>query len=184
MSTSNLKHMLCNSGVMDGSLVKMCGKTGDGMCRLVGDAFSIGSSPGLCQWAGVSPTGQPEGSHFPWTPLFRSPVKTDWFCLSPAGNYSNYPSLDADSSASQSNRECLMRLMGSCYVCCTPGLACSAPSADGLQLSPCSGPPFHTRGSGSSHWSSKGCLGHVCHQSHNFWGFRWGYHMEELETFW
>ena len=60
-----------------------------GTCRLVGDAFSIGSPLGLCQWVGVSLTGQPEGSHFSWTPLFRSPVKTDSLCLSPAGNYSD-----------------------------------------------------------------------------------------------
>ena len=38
----------------------MCGKTGDGMSRLVGDAFSVGSPPGLCQWMGMSLTGQPE----------------------------------------------------------------------------------------------------------------------------
>ena len=39
--------------------------------------------------------------------------------------------LSADSSASHGRRECLMRLMGSHYICCTPGLACSAPSAGG-----------------------------------------------------
>ena len=48
-----------NSGVVGGHLVELCRKTGDGMCGLVGDAFSIGSPPGLCQWAGVSPIGKP-----------------------------------------------------------------------------------------------------------------------------
>ena len=57
-------------------MVELCGKTGDRMCRLAGDAFSVGSSPGLCQW-GVSPTGQPEGNHSSWTPLFRSLAKMD-----------------------------------------------------------------------------------------------------------
>ena len=74
---------------------------------------------------GGSLTGQPEGSHFSWTPLFRSPVKTDSLCLSPAGNYSDetdslgFLPLSADSSASHGGRECPMRLMGSCYICCT-----------------------------------------------------------------
>ena len=84
-----LKHILCNSGVEGGCLVKMCGKTGDGTCGLVSDNFSISSPPGLCQWVGVSLTWQPEGSHFSWTPLFRSQAKTDWFCMSSAGNYSD-----------------------------------------------------------------------------------------------
>ena len=131
-------------------------------------APSLSSSPpGLCQWVGVSLTGQPKGSHFSWTPLFRFPIKTDWFCLSPAGNYEimmklnhwGFPLLRADSSAGCGSRECLTKLMGSCYICCTPGLACSAPSTGGEQLSLHSGSLSHTRGSGSSHWCGKGHLG-------------------------
>ena len=47
------------------------------MCGLVGDAFSVGPPPGLHQWAGVSPIGQPKGNHSSWTPLFRFPAKMD-----------------------------------------------------------------------------------------------------------
>ena len=39
--------------------------------------------------------------------------------------------LAADSSASCGSGECLIRLMGSHCICCTPGLACGAPSAGG-----------------------------------------------------
>ena len=39
--------------------------------------------------------------------------------------------LTADSFASHGGGECPIRLMGSCYICCTPGLACSAPSTGG-----------------------------------------------------
>ena len=39
--------------------------------------------------------------------------------------------LAADSSASHGGRECPMRLVGSHYICCTQGLACSALSAGG-----------------------------------------------------
>ena len=59
------------------------------MCGLASETFSIGSPPGLCQWAGVSPTGQPDGNHSFWTPLFRFLAKMDLSCLSPAGNYSD-----------------------------------------------------------------------------------------------
>ena len=42
-----------------------------------------------------------------------------------------FPPLNADSSAGCCSGECLMRLMGSCYICHTPGLACSALCAGG-----------------------------------------------------
>ena len=77
LSTSNLKHFLCNSGAAGSCLFKVCRKTGDKMCGLTGDAFSIGSPPRLCQWVGVSPTGQPKENHPSLTPLFRFPAKMD-----------------------------------------------------------------------------------------------------------
>ena len=43
----------------------------------------------------------------------------------------DFSPLIADSSASCGGGECPMRLMGSHYICCTPGLACSALSAGG-----------------------------------------------------
>ena len=72
------------------------------------------------------------------------------------------PPLRVDSSAGCGSKGCLMTLMGSCNICCTPGWACSALFESGWQLSPHSGPPFHTRGSKSCHWSSKGQPVHVC----------------------
>ena len=62
MLTSNyfiLKHVLYNLRVAGSHLVNLCGKTGDGMCRLVSNAFSIGSPPGLCQRVGDSLIGPP-----------------------------------------------------------------------------------------------------------------------------
>ena len=72
------------------------------------------------------------------------------------------PLLRVGSSAGHGSRGCLMRLMGSCNICHTPGWACSTLSEGGWWLSPHSGPPSHTRGSGSCHWSGKGHPGHVC----------------------
>ena len=43
----------------------------------------------------------------------------------------DFPPLSADSSAGCGGREYPMRLMGSCYISCMLGLACSAPSAGG-----------------------------------------------------
>ena len=68
----------CGSGSAGGHLIQMYGKQVLGHCGLVGGTFSISGSPlGPCQWVGVSLTGQPEGSHFSWTPLFRFPIRTD-----------------------------------------------------------------------------------------------------------
>ena len=43
--------------------------------------------------------------------------------------HQGFSPLAADSSASCGSREHPMRLMDSCCICCTPGLACSALSA-------------------------------------------------------
>ena len=87
------------------------------MCRLAGDAFSVGSHPGLCQWVEVSPIGQPRENHSSLTPLFRLLAEMNQFYLLPAGNYFEDTglfrtfSLAADSPPSHGGRECLMRLM-------------------------------------------------------------------------
>ena len=64
-------------------------ETDDGMCGLVGDALPIGSPSGLHQWAGESPTGQPNGNHFFWTLLSRFLAKMDLSHLFHADNYSD-----------------------------------------------------------------------------------------------
>ena len=107
------------------------------MCGLVGYAFSIGSPPGLYQWVGC-----------PLQDNLRETITPGLLCLDPQLRridlacllmvttlmkliHWGFSPLVADSSASCGSRECLMRLMDSCYICHTPGLACSAPSAGG-----------------------------------------------------
>ena len=45
--------------------------------------------------------------------------------------HQGFSPLVTDSSASNGGRQWQMWLMGSCCICCTQGLACSAPSASG-----------------------------------------------------
>ena len=75
-----------------------------------------------------------------------------------------------------------MRLIGSCYIFCTPGLACSAPVVNNcpliLALLPTPGAV------GQVIEVVKGIQVVYAHQSHNLWGLRQGYHMEELAAFW
>ena len=77
-SPTLLADVLCNSGVAGGHLVKMCGKTGDGTLW-VGrwHLLHLVLLQGCANGQGVSPTGQPKESQFPWTPLFRFLIKTD-----------------------------------------------------------------------------------------------------------
>ena len=73
---STLNFTLCNSRVAGACPVESCGKTGDGMCGLVGDALSTGSPPELHWQVGISLTGQPNGDHSALTSLFGSLAKT------------------------------------------------------------------------------------------------------------
>ena len=133
----NLKHVLCDLRVAGGHLVESSGKTDNRMCELVGNAFSIGSPPELCHWVGVSLKGQPEGTIPPG--LLCSDSQVRWINLArflqaitlKRPVHQEPSPLAADSPASHGGRECLMRLMGSHYICCTPSLACSAPFAGG-----------------------------------------------------
>ena len=140
-----------------------------GHCRLVGVTFSTwfpyravpmgGGVPNRAAWGKLSS---------PWPLYSYSQLgEINSGCLLLAVTLTRLthwglPPLRVDSSAGCGGRGCLMRLMGSCNICCTPHQACSAPSEGGQQLSSHSGPPSHTRGSESCHWSGKGYLGHVC----------------------
>ena len=73
---STLNFVLCTSKVAGGCPAEFCGKTGNGMCGLVGDALSAGCPPGLYLQVGVSPTGQPSRDHSILTSLFGSPAET------------------------------------------------------------------------------------------------------------
>ena len=137
--TSNyfiLEHILYNSRVVDSCQVESCRKTGDAMCGLASND-SVGSPPGLCQWMGVSPIDLPKGTIPPGLLCSGYWLKQiDFACFLWATTLMRLihqgPSLlAADSPASHGSGECLMRLMGSCYICCTPGLACSALSIGG-----------------------------------------------------
>ena len=122
-----------------------------------------GSPLGLCWWVGVSPIRQPKGSQIPLTPLFRFQMGRNWVHMEVIQmrlTCWGFPLWRVGSSASHGSGGCLMTLTGSCNICCTPGQACSAPSEGGWWLSPHSGPPSHTRGSRSYHWS---CVGHLDH---------------------
>ena len=73
-----LADVLCDARVECSLLVKMCRKTGDGILwvggwHLLRLVLLQGCANG---WGGV-PIGQPKGSQFPWTPLFRFLIKTD-----------------------------------------------------------------------------------------------------------
>ena len=73
-----LADVLCDTGVECGLLVKMCRKTCDGTLQ-VGrwHLLQLVLHQGCAKGQGVSPIGQPKGSQFPQTPLFRFPIKTD-----------------------------------------------------------------------------------------------------------
>ena len=58
-------------------MVRMCGKTGDGMLQVVRwHLLHLDLLQGCANGWGVSPIWQPKGNQFPWTPLFRFPMKT------------------------------------------------------------------------------------------------------------
>ena len=77
-----------------------------------------------------------------------------------------------------------MRLMGSCYICHTPGQpVVHCPQVVNncsliLALLPT------PEAVGQAIEVAKGIWVVYATQSHNLLGLRWGYHMEELEVFW
>ena len=113
------------------------GKTDDRMCGLAGDAFSIGFLQGYANGQGCPQQGNP-----------METIPSGFLCVDPKLRWIDFACLllvttlmklihwgfsplAADSSASHGSRECLMRLMGSHYICHTPGLAYSALSTGG-----------------------------------------------------
>ena len=131
-----------------------------------------GSPPELCQWAGGVPNKASWGKLSPpWLLCSDSPLgEINSVCLLLAViqmrmTHQGLPLPRVGSSASSASHGsggCLMRLTGNCDICCTLGWAYSAPSEGGWQLSPHHGPPSHTKGSGSCHWSGIVCPGCVC----------------------
>ena len=167
--TSNLKFTKSNTAGQVATWSQCVGKQVMGCCRLVGGTFSIWFPYRAVPMGGGVPDRAAWGkSNSPW------PLCSDsWLGEINSGclllvvtlmrlNHQALPPLRVDSSASHGGRGCLMRSTGSCNICHTPGQACSAPFKGGWWLSPHSGPPSHTRGSESCHWSGKGHLGHVC----------------------
>ena len=97
--------------------------------------------------------------------------------------HQGFSALVADSSAGHGGRECQMWLMGSHCICHTPGLACSAPSAQVVNHCPLVLALLPTPGAvGHAIEVAKGIWVVYSHQSHNLWRLRRGYHMEELEA--
>ena len=128
-----------------------------------------GSPPGPCWWAGGVPNKAAQGKPNPpwllcsdsWLGEINSIcllLEVIWITLTCQG----LPLLRVGSSAGHGSGGCLVRWMGSCNIFHTLGQAYSAPSKGGWWLSPHSGPPTHTRGSGLCHWSGIVHPGHVC----------------------
>ena len=161
-----LADILCKTIVVVNCLVETCGKMGD-------STLWVGR---WCLSHLVLPQGWANGQGCPWQGSQREASSPGLLHsdsqLRPSSSACllltitltkltccGLPLLRVDNSASCGSRECLMRLMERCNTCCTPGIACSAPSASSWQLSTHSGPPSHTKGSGSCHWSTEGHLG-------------------------
>ena len=92
--------------------------------------------------------GYADGQGCPQQGNLRETISPGLLCLDPQLRWIDFPCLllvttltklicwgfsplSADSSVCCGSGECLMRMMGSHYICHTPGLACSAPSTGG-----------------------------------------------------
>ena len=137
-SPTLLADVLCNSGVVGSCLVKMCRKTGDGMLEVGGrHLLHLVLLQGYADGWGCPQQGNPRKAISPGLLCLDSWLRQiDSACLLLVITlmkliHWGFPPLSADSSAGCGSGECPMRLMGSCYICHTPGIACSALSTGG-----------------------------------------------------
>ena len=145
------------------------GKQVRGYCSLAGDAFCIWFSSRAVPMAGVSLIRQPKGSQIPLDSFVQIP---DWEGLTlyvSCWQLSRHGWLIGASFSWGLAVLLALVAEGVCWgwwvvsnLCWTLGWACSALSKGGWQLSPHSGPPSCTRGSGSCPWNGVGYLCHVC----------------------
>ena len=105
----------------------MCGKQVMGHCRLVGGAFSIRFPSRAVLMGRDVPTRAAQGKLSSPQPLCSDSQlgEINSGCLLLAFTLTRLthqavPPLRVESSASHGSGGCLMRLMGSCNICCTP----------------------------------------------------------------
>ena len=108
-----------------------------GHFRLAGGTFSIWISSRAVSIGGGVPNRAAQGKPVPLDSSIQNPSE-DRLILPillmttlTKLTHQALPLQRVDSSASHAGRECLMRLMGSSNICCTPSQACSAPSTGG-----------------------------------------------------
>ena len=109
-----------------------------GHCGLVGGAFSIWFSSRAVPMGGGVPDRAAQGkSSSPQSLCSDSQLgEINSGCLLLVVTLTRLthwapPPLRVDSSASHGSEGCLMKLMGSCNICRTPGQTCSAPFKGG-----------------------------------------------------
>ena len=115
--------------VASGCPVEYCGRKGDGVCRLAGDAFSAGPPLGLQWQVGVFPMGQPSVDYSIFTPLFGSPAETVPFLLVVTQmklTHWDFSPQVGNTLAGCGGGGCQPLWMGNHDIGYTPGPACSA----------------------------------------------------------